>query len=545
MLTATIQILGKEAGALRKRPPEELEDRVALPCTLNGQIASGEVNRYRFEASKGQRLVISTLARQLIPFVADAVPGWFQPVVVVYDAQGRELAYADDYRFMPDPVIVFEVPRDGEYVCEVKDSLYRGREDFVYRLTIGELPFVTSVFPLGGQVGAARLPAMQGVNLIDADLTSAWNGKVPGIWPLAASRLGYESNRVPFALDRLRDEFEQPDLPAGAAQRVELPVVINGRIDRPDDWDVYEFTASAGQAIVAEVQARRLDSPLDSVLKLTDAAGRVIAFNDDREDLTAGLNTHHADSYLMAKLPAAGAYRLHIGDTARQGGEEYGYRLRLGPPQPDFDLRVVPTSVSLPAGSTTALTIFAVRRDGFNGPIKLALKEAVGGITAAPVTLAANQTSTRLTIRSGPQATKGPVRLVVTGTAKIGANEVVRHAVPSEDKMQAFLWRHLVPASELPVVVFDRNYQPEARRPLPARPAPTLAATVAAVAQAAAVPSTPASAPTTTSGTSSDKPKFSKQQIAGRLRQLKLLYEEGLLSDDFYLVKVAECDVAQ
>ena len=32
---------------------------VTPPCTLNGQIASGEVNRYRFTARKGQRLVIS------------------------------------------------------------------------------------------------------------------------------------------------------------------------------------------------------------------------------------------------------------------------------------------------------------------------------------------------------------------------------------------------------------------------------------------------------------------------------------------------------
>ena len=37
---------------------------------------------------------------------------------------------------------------------EIKDALYRGREDFVYRITIGELPFVTGIFPLGGRAGA-------------------------------------------------------------------------------------------------------------------------------------------------------------------------------------------------------------------------------------------------------------------------------------------------------------------------------------------------------------------------------------------------------
>ncbi len=41
------------------------------------------------------------------------------------------------------------------------------------------------------------------------------------------------------------------------------------------------------------------------------------------------------------------------------------------------------------------------------------------------------------------------------------------------------------------------------------------------------------------------KLKFTKQQVAGRLRQLKLLFEEGLLTEDFYARKVAECEAAQ
>ena len=104
-------------------------------------------------ARKGQRLVISVAARQLIPYIADAVPGWFQPVLTLSDAEGKEVAYNDDYRFKPDPTIFFEVPDDGEYVLAITDAIFRGREDFVYRVTIGELPFVTSIFPLGGRVG--------------------------------------------------------------------------------------------------------------------------------------------------------------------------------------------------------------------------------------------------------------------------------------------------------------------------------------------------------------------------------------------------------
>ena len=52
MITAAIQVLGKEEQSLRKRPEDEVEQRVTLPCTLNGQVASGEVNRYRFAARR-------------------------------------------------------------------------------------------------------------------------------------------------------------------------------------------------------------------------------------------------------------------------------------------------------------------------------------------------------------------------------------------------------------------------------------------------------------------------------------------------------------
>ena len=61
------------------------------------------------------------------------------------------MAYNRGFHFQPDPVLGYKVPKDGDYVLEVKDGLYRGREDFVYRIEAGELPFITSIFPLGGR----------------------------------------------------------------------------------------------------------------------------------------------------------------------------------------------------------------------------------------------------------------------------------------------------------------------------------------------------------------------------------------------------------
>ena len=533
MLTATLQVLGKEESALRKRPADEVEDRITVPCTVNGQIASGEVNRYRFEARQGQRLVVTTQARQLIPYIADAVPGWFQPVLLLYDATGKELAFADDYRFNPDPVVLFEVPHDGEYVLAITDAIYRGREDFVYRLSLGELPFVTSLFPLGAQVGAAVAPKMKGWNLQDAELTPLASDAGPGIHRLAASRNGFISNRVPFALNTLPDGFDhEPNNTPESAQKVTLPLIINGRVDTPEDWDVFQFTGKSNETVVAEVQARRLDSPLDSVIKLTDGTGRLLAFSDDREDLGAGVNTHQADSHFMIRLPADGDYYVHIGSTARQGGDEYGYRLRLSAPQPDFELRAVPSSLALRSKSTAVVTIHAIRRDGFTGPIKLALKDPPLGFSAAPVSLSGTQSVARLTVKASLVATEEPVSLTILGSAKMGAEEVVREAVPAEDRMQAFLWRHLVPASDLKALVYDPSYQPPPKRVARARPA-SMVATNAPVETNATVTVTPAA---------TAKPKFTKQQVAGRLRQLQRLFEEGMLIDDFYNEKVAECE---
>ncbi|MCX7824325.1 MAG: hypothetical protein N2689_02075 [Verrucomicrobiae bacterium] len=524
MLCANKSVLGKEELALRKRPPEEAEVRITIPCIVNGQVAYGEINRYRFEARQGQRLVITTQARQLIPYIADAVPGWFQPVLTLYDANGREVAFQDDFRFKPDPTLVYQIPKDGEYVFTINDAIFRGREDFVYRITIGEVPFITSVFPLGGRVGERRQVTMKGWHLGDAELMLPPPDAGPGIHLIAANKNGFLSNPMPFALDTLPETFEkEPNDTPARAQKVALPVIVNGRIDREDDWDVFEFTGKAGDTVVAEVYARRLDSPMDSVIKLTDAQGQLVAFSDDREDLGAGVNTHHADSYFMAKLPADGVYFVHIGDTGRQGGDEYGYRLRISAPQPDFALRVVPTSASLRPKSTTSLAVYAMRKDGFDGPVRITLKDPPPGFIPYPVTLAATQNMTRIAFKAD-LCTVGPINLTVIGTAQIGGKEVVRQAVPAEDQMQAFLWRHLVPARDLKVLVFDPAYEPA-----PPRVAPELTPLHMVKAKAVTAEAIAAGR------------RITKGQVAGRVRELKRFYEEGMFTADFYLDRVAEC----
>lgn len=366
-----------------------------LPVAINGQIRPGDVDRFRLQAKSGQRLVVQAYARRLIPFLADAVPGWFQATLTLFDSKGKELAFNDDYRLEPDPVVQFQVPDSGVYELEIRDALYRGREDFVYRITVEE----------GAVVGKDALAG--------------------------------------------RDEVE-PNDEGRVAQRIELPRTIEGRIATPGDVDVFQFEGKAGREIVAEITARRLRSSLDSLLRLTDGAGRVVAWNDDLErkdgDLRTdmGAITHHADSYLRATLPQDGLYYVAVSDTAGQGGEAYGYRLRVGPPQPDFSLRVTPATLNVRSGVAQPITVYALRQDGFDGEIEVTLKDAPAGFKLQGATIPAGRDRVRMTLTTS-KPPDAPLSLRIEGRS--GA--IVRDALPCDDMMQAFLWRHLVPCRDL------------------------------------------------------------------------------------------------
>jgi len=455
--------------------PEILEDasvdetRIRLPATVNGQLipapgapARGgrppaglrsDVDRYRFEARRGQELVAVVAARDLIPYLADAVPGWFQATVALYDAAGRELAFEDDDSFRPDPVLHYRIPADGEYVVEIRDAVQRGRDDFVYRLSIGELPFVTGVFPLGGRPGKKTRVQLRGWNLPRPHMDVA-AAKSAGVQTLSAAAGLHASNAVAFAVDAFPQRGEgEPNDDAARARRLTLPVLVDGRIDSPGEADVFLFEGRAGDVVVAEVQARRLGSALDSALALTDADGRRVAASDDHEDKGTGLLTDHADTVLTATLPAGGPYWLRLHDVRQQGGPEYAYRLRVSAPVPDFDLRVVPSSLNVRAGSTVAFAVHVLRKDGFTGDVALALKDAPRGARLDGAVVPAGQNSVRVTLTVPDESPGVPARLRVIGHASIGRHVVEREATAADDRIQAFASHHLVPARELMLCV--------------------------------------------------------------------------------------------
>lgn len=121
----------------RRRPATNVVDVSNSAVVLDGQIMPGETDAFRVRFAKGGRYSIKVSARELQPYVGDAVPGFFNPAVTVKTPDGKIVAkYDDTARFRPDPEFEFTPPDSGVYVIEIHDVLYRGRADFVYAVEV-------------------------------------------------------------------------------------------------------------------------------------------------------------------------------------------------------------------------------------------------------------------------------------------------------------------------------------------------------------------------------------------------------------------------
>ena len=421
----------------------------SVPVTINGQILPGEVDEFTFRAKQGERVVVALQARNLVPYLADAVPGWFQAVISLHDSKDQELAYADDFRFDPDPVLFYKIPEDGEYRVKVHDAIYRGREDFVYRLTVGQLPFLTGLSPLGGKAGTELELNYLGGNLQDRVVKHYRVPDAPGLQEVFASAGAFHSNAIPFHVDTVPEEMErEPNDRRGTLNEVACPGIINGTISQPGDVDFFRVSAHS-KSTVFEIFARRLGSPLDATLTAFDDSGKQVAYNDDYENPTAGLTTHHADSRMVVSGTGAGSYYVRVTDRMGQGSVFHHYRLKVSPAKPSFALRITPGSLTARPGGGAQLSAHVLRLDGFDGEVSLKLKDAPPGFHMPPCTVPADKDVWSFTVKVPDRPTEYPVALKLEGKAQVDGKDLTVEAVPAEDLMQAFAYRHLVPVDAL------------------------------------------------------------------------------------------------
>lgn len=303
---------------------------LTLPSTVVGAIDKpGDVDYFRFQARTGQELVFQV--------VAAALRSRLDAVLTLTDATGRVLAEGNSTGSRPDLLLGHRFTSTGTCILQLRDFENGGGIEFHYRLNIGEFPIVTTVFPLGVRSGTATEVALTGFNLgpknsvrviapsitdgaeVTADRAKQQTSGSPH-HPLIPSRSvepsPHQSIPLPdqwLASPRLAvgEDPEvteaEPNDDAANAQRVTVPVTINGRIagSRAGAPDADEFCLAArrGQRLVLEVAARHLGSPLDSFLEVLDTGGRPIERATLRPVAETSLTLSNRDS-------GAGSFRI-------------------------------------------------------------------------------------------------------------------------------------------------------------------------------------------------------------------------------------------
>ena len=87
--------------------------------------------------------------------------------LILRDAAGRELALD-----RTTGLIDFIAPADGEYQLRVADFLYRGGDDYFYRLALTTGPRIDFIVPPAGLAGSTNSYTLYGRNLPDGKLAT-------------------------------------------------------------------------------------------------------------------------------------------------------------------------------------------------------------------------------------------------------------------------------------------------------------------------------------------------------------------------------------
>lgn len=353
---------------------------IMVPAAVCGTLEKAEdVDYFRFSASAGTSLAFHVRSMRLQDRIHD-LQAHVDPILTLRSSTGQTIAASDNY-FYGDPFLSHRFDQAGEYLLEIRDVRFQGNASWEYVIEITDRPFVTGVYPPSVSRGETKVELI-GRNLPpDAASTLVVPADAPlGLrsfrWPLA----GDVTNPAAVVVTDLPRVLETDDNDAPAkATPVTLPAGLNGRLEREGDVDCFAFEAKKGERFSFEVIARRLQSALDSEIRLLDAAGKQVGYADD---LTRGKRSS-ADSWLENwTVPADGKYVLEIRDLHLRGGPDFPYFVQITRSAPYFELYVDTDKTPLFPGTSNAIFVRVVRKNGFTGEVQLAIDGLPAGVRA-------------------------------------------------------------------------------------------------------------------------------------------------------------------
>ena len=235
--------------------------RVTLPASIVGVIGkAGDIDCFRFEAKAGQEVGVQA--------VTAAIGSKLDAVVQLTAPNGQIVAEGKS------GLLGYACRQAGVYAVSIHDREFRGGADMPYRLHLGEIPIVTSVFPLGLQRGTEADINLEGVHLGTQKLTrlKAAADAAPGstLPVTVATPRGPALGNPSVVVGEFQEIVPVPKAAAAS------PFTANGRINEPGKAEAWPFLAKKGRRLVVETNARRLGSPLDSTIEILDAKGQSV-----------------------------------------------------------------------------------------------------------------------------------------------------------------------------------------------------------------------------------------------------------------------------
>ncbi|MCA9162682.1 MAG: hypothetical protein KDA62_06870, partial [Planctomycetales bacterium] len=461
----------KQASEVEPNNEPEQATELAWPGEIAGRgDQNGDVDYFKFTAKPNERIIINCLARR--------IDSRMDPLLVIYDAAGRELQSTRE-GMRGDPVLDFIVPAAGDYLLKVFDTRYNGGDDYFYRLRVGTFPHLDFVFPPAGQAGGNRAFTVFGRNLpggqpagltIDGRPLQKLNVNVPLPTGAALDELTFNSiiDSETAGLDgreyRLNSPAgwsnpllvgvasspvvleQEPNNAVAAAQAIQTPCEVAGQFYPARDLDWFQFSPKAGETYVVELISQRLGRPTDPSLiveqVVTPATAeqpevvRTLASVDDAAN--SGSPEFRASTFDPAAkftipddFPTGGIVRVLVRDGYSEvtGDPRNAYRLVVRPPQPDFRLVAAAgspqaASLLLRKGGCVEVRVVAFRQDGFDGEIKVTASGLPGGVTCAPAVIGPGVDSTTLVLVAAENAPAGIGLVSVTGEATLPSGAV-------------------------------------------------------------------------------------------------------------------------
>jgi hypothetical protein len=403
--------------------------QVSIPAALCGVCERMEdVDCYRFAGKAGQELTVEIFAQR----VTDRIHGMvvrgptiylMDPILTLYGPSGQVVAQNDNFHG-GDSFLHVKLPVAGDYTLEVRDARYAGDQRYSYCVEIADRPYAHSAFPPAVQAGqTAEVEAighMLGTQRAVAKLSAG--ADAPGIVRRRLATPAGETNPVPVLVSPYSQLVERsgaspsPDQRSAAAAKptpVNLPAGVNGRLSQDDEVDRYVFTARKGAAYRFEVFARRLGSPLDSVIEIYDLAGKPVTEADDGDLFRA------KDSRLTWTAPADGQYVVAVRDLHARGGERFVYHLQAEPAEPDFELMGEYYYAMLAPGTRMIWFAKIDRQNGLEAPVAIELENLPPGVTQTPVTIPPGMSQCAIILSAAKDAPIGASLVRVCGKATV------------------------------------------------------------------------------------------------------------------------------